>query len=152
MSTPVQALLAGALTTAVMTGLLAGCSTDPFEAYCERVEEHQVTLTEAVAAGGSDALLRVLPELRDLRDAAPRDVTDEWQQVVGRVEALGEALEDADVDPASYDRENPPEGIDDQQRAAIDGAAGELVRPTTLAALDDIETQVRDVCGTPLYQ
>ncbi|WP_068111351.1 hypothetical protein [Nocardioides dokdonensis] len=144
-----RAALVGA---AVLVGLLTGCSGDPFEAYCERVEEHQVALTEAVAAGGPDALLSVLPELQDLREAAPRDVADEWQQVVGRVEALSEALEDADVDPASYDREDPPDGIDDQQRAAIDGAARELVRPTTLAALGDIETQVRDVCGTPLYQ
>ncbi|NYD58852.1 sugar phosphate isomerase/epimerase [Nocardioides marinisabuli] len=146
----------GALGTAglalLLTGSLSACAEDRFEAYCERVEEHRVALTEAVAAGGSDALLGVLPRLQELRDEAPRDIADEWQQVVGRLEALERALEDAGVDPASYDREAPPEDLDDQQRAAIDGAARELVRPTTVAALQAVETQVRDVCGTPLYQ
>ena len=67
---------------------LGGCGQDRFEAYCERVEEHQVALTEAVAQGGPDALLDVLPRLQELSEAAPRDVADEWQQVVGRLEAL----------------------------------------------------------------
>lgn len=133
-------------------GLLAGCGGDRFETYCDRVEEHQVALTEAVAEGGPDALLDVLPRLQDLREAAPRDVADEWQQVVGRLEALEEALEDAGVDPAGYDRAEPPEDLTEEERAAIDGAARELVRPTTLSALETVETQVRDVCGTPLYQ
>ncbi|WP_341230408.1 hypothetical protein [Nocardioides salarius] len=131
---------------------LAACGQDRFEAYCERVEEHQVALTEAVAEGGPDALLGVLPRLQDISEAAPRDVTDEWQQVVGRLEALEAALEEAGVDAADYDRAEPPAGLADADRAAIDGAARELVRPTTVAALQSVETQVRDVCGTPLYQ
>ena len=131
---------------------LGGCGQDRFEAYCERVEEHQVALTEAVAQGGPDALLDVLPRLQELSEAAPRDVADEWQQVVGRLEALERALEDAGVDPADYDRAAPPEDLANDERAAIDGAARELVRPTTLGALQAVETQVRDVCGTPLYQ
>ena len=131
---------------------LGGCGQDRFEAYCERVEEHQVALTEAVAQGGPDALLDVLPRLQEISEAAPRDVADEWQQVVGRLEALERALEDAGVDPGDYDRAAPPEDLADDERAAIDGAARELVRPTTLAALQAVETQVRDVCGTPLYQ
>lgn len=144
-------LAAGALAVAVCGSLLTGCSTDPFEAYCERVEEHQEQLTEAVAAGGPDALLSVLPQLRDLRDAAPGDVVDEWQQVVGRLEALEDALEAADVDAATYDREDPPADLSEKDRTAIDAAARELVRPQTSQALATLETQVRDVCQTPLY-
>lgn len=136
----------------LVAGSLSACGGDRFETYCDRVEEHRVALTEAVAAGGPDALLGVLPRLQELREAAPRDIADEWQQVVGRLEALEEALEDAGVDPATYDRETAPEDLDDEQRAAIDGAARELVRPTTVSALQAVETQVRDVCGTPLYQ
>ena len=136
---------------AVGGSLLAGCSSGPFETYCERVEEHQESLTEAVAGGGPDALLSVLPQLRDLRDAAPGDVVDEWQQVVGRLTALEEALEDAGVDAASYDREDPPADLAEEDRTAIDAAARELVRPETAQALAALETQVRDVCQTPLY-
>lgn len=131
---------------------VSGCSSDPFEGYCETVVDHQEEITEAVAAGGPDALLRVLPQLRDLRDEAPRDVVDEWQQVVGRLEALEDALDAAGVEAAAYDREDPPEGLTDEERVAIDAAARELVRPETGAALNAIETQVRDVCQTPLYR
>ena len=140
-----------AVAAAVCGALLSGCSSDPFEAYCERVAEHQEALTEAVAGGGPDALLSVLPQLRDLRDTAPDDVVDEWQQVVGRLEALEDALEDADVDAASYDREDPPADLSEEDRTAIDAAARELVRPQTSQALATLETQVRDVCQTPLY-
>ncbi|WP_298751361.1 hypothetical protein [uncultured Nocardioides sp.] len=136
----------------LLLGLLAGCSSDPYETYCQRVEEHQPALGEAVAAGGPDALLDVLPQLRDLRDAAPRDVADEWQQVVGRLEALDEALDEAGVDPADYDREDPPEGLDPALRTAVDAAARELVRPETAQAMASLETQARDVCQTPLYR
>ena len=130
---------------------LGGCGQDRFEAYCERVEEHQVALGEAVASGGPDALLDVLPELRDLRDAAPSDIADEWQQVVGRLEALQRALDDAGVDPADYDRDDPPEGLDPGDRIAIDAAARELVRPETAQSMASVQTQARDVCQTPLY-
>jgi hypothetical protein len=146
-----RALGAGAVSVAVFGTLLTGCSSDPFEAYCERVEEHQEALTEAIAGGGPDALLSVLPQLRDLRDAAPGDVVDEWQQVVGRLEALEDALEAADVDASSYDREDPPADLSQEDRTAIDAAARELVRPQTSQALATLETQVRDVCQTPLY-
>jgi hypothetical protein len=128
---PLPVLLGLTVAAPLLLGL-GGCSSDPYETYCERVEEHQAALGEAVAAGGPDALLDVLAELRDLRDAAPSDIADEWQQVVGRLEALQRALDDAG-------------------RTAIDAAARELVRPETAQSMASVETQARDVCQTPLY-
>ncbi len=96
MTRPLPVLLGLTVAAPLLLGL-GGCSSDPYETYCERVEEHQAALGEAVAAGGPDALLDVLAELRDLRDAAPSDIADEWQQVVGRLEALQRALDDAGV-------------------------------------------------------
>jgi hypothetical protein len=132
-------------------GLLTGCSGDPYADYCDTVTEHQAAIGEAVAQGGPDALLTVLPQLRDLRDASPDDVADEWQQVVGRLQALQDALDDAGVEAGDYDREDPPDGVTEEQRTAIDAAARELVRPETAQALAVLETEVRDVCQTPLY-
>lgn len=132
-------------------GLLTGCSGDPYADYCDTVTEHQAAIGEAVAQGGPDALLTVLPQLRDLRDASPDDVADEWQQVVGRLQALQDALDDAGVEAGDYDREDPPDGVTEEQRTAIDAAARELVRPETAQALGVLETEVRDVCQTPLY-
>ena len=137
---------------AVAAGLLTACSGDPYEEYCDTVVEHQDELTEAVATGDPDALLTVLPQLRDLRDASPGDVADEWQQVVGRLEALQDALDDAGVDPGDYDREDPPADLTDEQRTAIEAAGRELVRPETAQAFAVLETEVRDVCQTPLYR
>ena len=143
-----------ALLVALMAaaGLLTGCSGDPYEDYCDTVTEHQAAIGEAVAEGGPDALLTVLPQLRDLRDASPDDVADEWQQVVGRLQALQDALDDAGVEAGDYDREDPPDGVTEEQRTAIDAAARELVRPETAQALAVLETEVRDVCQTPLYR
>ncbi len=61
-----------------------------------------------------------------------------------------EALEDADVDPATYDRGTRPRTSTTSERAAIDGAARELVRPTTLAALQATSRRRCATCAAPL--
>jgi hypothetical protein len=130
--------------------LLAGCGGDQQEAYCGAVEDHQEELSGIVGSGAPDALLKALPAFRDLQDQAPDDITDEWQQVVGRIEALSDALDDAGVDAATYDRDHPPAGLTDEDQARIDAAAAELGSGTTLRALQDLDQQARDVCRTPL--
>lgn len=138
----VRALLASAL--------LGGCGGEPGEDYCAAVEEHQAELGEIVGEGGADALLRALPIFRDLQAEAPGDVGDEWQQVVGRIAALEEALEDAGVDPAEYDAQEPPAGLSGEERERIEAAATELAAPATGAAVEALEQQALDVCKTPL--
>lgn len=146
-------LVAGLVGALALSLLVTGCSEEePYADYCALVEEHRDVLSEAVAAGGPDALISVLPRLAELRDEAPGDVADDWQQVVGRIGALADALEAAGVDPATYDRSDPPGGVGRAERTAIDAAARELARPETREALVAVETQVRDVCGTPLYR
>ena len=136
----------------VLLPLVGGCGGDPTEDYCAAVREHRAELTDIISGGGQDALLRALDIFEDLQSRAPSDISDEWQQVVGRARTLDEALRDADVDPASYDRDNPPEGLSDEERARIDAAARELGGGPTLAAFQGIEQEVRDVCQTPLTQ
>ena len=138
------------LVAALAAGLLAGCGGDPKEEYCDAVKEHQTELSDLVSTGEPDALISGLDIFHDLQDKAPSDISDEWQQFVGRVEALRSALDDAGVDPATYDREHPPVGLSAADRAAIDAAAKELGSGTTLRALQDLDQQARDVCQTPL--
>lgn len=137
------------LAVALLVPVLAGCGSSQDD-YCGAVEEHQEELSEIVGSGEPDALIQALDVLRDLQDQAPDDIGDEWQQVVGRIEALDAALEDAGVDPTTYDRDDPPAGLTDEQTAAIDAAAKELGSGTTLRALQDLDQQARDVCKTPL--
>lgn len=141
-----------ALATALLLPLvlMGACGGDAQETYCEAVEKHQATLGEAVGSGDPVALLDALDVLRDLQDQAPADIADEWQQVVGRLQALQDALDDAGVDAASYDRADPPADLDPADRSAIEGAARELVSDETALALEGLQQQARDVCKTPL--
>jgi hypothetical protein len=139
--------------TALLVALLlplTGCGGDPQEEYCAAVKEHQKELTGIVTGGGQDALIRALDIFRDLRSKAPSDVSDEWQQVVTRIQALDRALRAAGVDPASYDRSKPPPGLSRAERADIDAAARELGSRSTVDALAGLDQEARDVCRTPL--
>jgi hypothetical protein len=140
--------------TAVVLLLVAGgsvsCSDDPYADYCEVVTDRQEELTRVLDEGGPDALLRALPIFRDLQEAAPDDIRDDWQIVVNGLTALQTALDDAGVDPATYDREKPPDGVSDEERDRIDAAAQELTTSDSEAAFAAVEQQARDVCQAPL--
>ena len=144
-------LLAGAALLAVTPLVLVGCGDDddPFEAYCDEVKAQRETLSEDLV-GGATALIDALPEFERLREKSPDDLRDEWDTVTSRIGDLVDALEDADVEPATYDREQPPSGLTDDERRAIDDAARAMATPEMLEALDGVEQQARDVCKTPL--
>lgn len=130
--------------------LLAGCGGDEFDDYCAVVEEHQLELTEITTSGEPGALLEALPIYQDLRENAPDDITDEWQQVVRAVQGLVDALAEAGIDASAYDPQDPPEELSDEQEAAIKAAADQLASRATQEALEGVEQQARDVCQTPL--
>jgi hypothetical protein len=139
--------------TALLVALLlplTGCGGDPQEEYCAAVKEHQKELTGIVTGGGQDALIRALDIFRDLRSKAPSDVSDEWQQVVTRIQALDRALRAAGVDPASYDPSQPPAGLSAEDRGLIRTAAAQLAAVDTQQALATVQQEVLDVCHTPL--
>lgn len=139
--------LARALSGVLAVVVLAGCSGTPQEEYCAEVEERQGALSEAGAGAG---LLEALPEFEALAEAAPRDIGDDWEVVVQRVGELVDALETADVDPATYDPEDPPEGLAKDQQDAIVAAAQGLVDRDTLSAIGEVEQHSLDVCGIQL--
>ena len=129
---------------------LAGGCGDPKDDYCSAVKDHEQGLSQIVSDGRQDSLIRALDIFKDLQDKAPSDVTDEWQQLVSRIEALDTALRDVGVDPASYDRQKPPAGLSTEDKARIDAAARELGSEETLQALQSLDQEARDVCQTPL--
>ena len=139
-----------AAAVALLVGLLAGCTDDPYADYCEVVADKQTELTQITDEGGPDVLLRALPVFRELEDAAPQDIRDDWQVVVDALTALQSALDDAGVDPATYDRDDPPDGVSDAERARIDAAAEDLRSADSVAAFAAVEQQARDVCKAPL--
>lgn len=131
-------------------GLAGGCGKDDQESYCDAVQSHQKDLTEVLGSGTPSALLDALPIFRDLRAEAPRDLRDEWKTVVTSLEGLADALDDAGVDPATYDRDKPPSDVTPAERDRIDAASGDLDSPATVQAFAGVQQQARDVCKTPL--
>ncbi|MFC7497281.1 MULTISPECIES: hypothetical protein [unclassified Nocardioides] len=129
--------------------LLGGCGDDG-DAYCDAVAERQEELSEIVGGGSPDALIQALDIFRELQDEAPSDISDEWQQVVSSVEGLEQALDDAGVDPATYDPESPPAGLGEAEQQEIAAAASRLGSAETAQALQALDQQARDVCKTPL--
>ncbi len=141
---------------ALLTGiLLTGCSNSPEDVradYCEDVEDHQVALSDALAEDSPDALLGALPIFQDLADAAPRDIEDDWAVFLDALEGLDEALDEAGVEAAAYDADQPPADVTEDQQAAIARAADQLARPEVSQAYEGVKQQAKDVCKTALYQ
>ena len=140
---------AGLLAAALVLGGCGG-EDDPFASYCQEVKAQRTALSEDLAGGEATGLIDALPEFERLAAKAPDDLQDEWDTVTSRIGALVGALEDAGVDPATYDRKKPPAGVTEDERDAIDAAARALARPEMAQALAGVEQQARDVCKTPL--
>ena len=140
------------LALAVAAGVLAGCGTDETTGYCESVQEHQRELSDIAASTEPGAVFDALDAYRDLQDRAPRDLSDEWSQVIGRIEALERALDEAGVDPSAYDPATTLDSLPAARRAAIQGAARDLGDERVVAAMAGIEQQALDVCKMPLSQ
>ena len=111
------------------------------------------TTSRSSARSSRTAAGRPDPGAADLpgpADKAPGDITRRVAAGRRRIEALQTALEDAGVDPASYDRAAPARGPDAEDKAAIDAAAraaGERRDPAGPAALDQ---EARTSASTPL--
>ena len=144
-----SSFLRAAAAVGLCLALPAGC-TDQKEQYCDAVKDHREELGSVLGDGGPDALLKALPIFRDLADEAPDDIKDEWKTVIDAVEGLQDALEDAGVDPATYDRDDPPADLSPEEKDQIDAAARQLGSGQTVTALNGVDQQAKDVCGTPL--
>ncbi|MEJ7832793.1 MAG: hypothetical protein WKF79_07760 [Nocardioides sp.] len=136
---------------AVVGLVVAGCGEDdPYADYCEEVKAQQKSLTEIRAAGGPTALIDSLPSFEALEEKSPRDLRDEWETVTRRISVLIGALEDAGLDPETYDSLNPPDDVSEDELTVIDAAARELASAPMIVALNGVEQHALDVCKTPL--
>jgi len=143
-----RSLQAVALGIVLVLGM-TGCK-DQQEKYCDSVKDHQQQLTEVLGDGAPSALLKALPVFRDLADDAPEDIRDDWKVVIDALEGLQDALHDAGVDPATYDRDHPPAGLSQADKDAIDEAAAVVGSEDTQTAFNAVDQEAKDVCGTPL--
>lgn len=130
--------------------LATGCSSDPQADYCDAVDEHQAALSDVAASDDAGAIFGALDLYEDLRDQAPRDIADDWTEVVEPLRALEKVLTDEGVDPSTYAADDPPADLDDAGREDIAAAARAVGSEQTVAAMAAVEQHALDVCGTPL--
>ena len=115
-----------------------------------RSKDHQDELTEIVAEGGPDALLARCPSTASSQDEAPRDITDEWQQLV---DAARRPRARPWTTPAStratYDPKNPPPDLErrrggrDRRRRDRAGLGGDA------SARSRASSSRRSTCARP---
>lgn len=155
----VRTLAAAALAAALLGvgGCGGGDEDDPyavperFQDYCDEVEALRAPIGDALSTGGeTTGLIKALPSFEKLAAKAPDDIADDWAVVVDRIHDLVDALDEAGIDPATYDRKDPPAGLTPEQRDEIDAAAVALVSTATAQAMSSVQQQARDVCKTPL--
>ena len=128
--------------------LLTGCGGG--DDYCDAVKDHQADLTDVTASGEPGALLQALPIFRDLEEQAPDDIRDDWEAFLDPLEELDDALDDAGIDPATYDGKQLPGDLSAEEKKRIEDAAAGILAPTVVQAFDSVQQQAKDVCHTPL--
>ena len=127
---------------------LTGCSSEQ-EAYCEALADEQATLTDLAddaAEGGEDVLTPTLESYERLRDAAPDELLDEWDTVLGAFESLEDAVQRAGVDPGDYSSEDPPPGLSRAERERLASVASKLASFQVTEATRGIEQHADEVC------
>ena len=129
---------------------LSGCGGDPVENYCSAVKEHRKELNQMTDAGTEYGLITHLAMLRELDDAAPDDLADEWQAFVGAIEALDKAVKASGHKASDFDNAQIPADVSAADKAAIKAAADQLASQEVVAAAQGIDQQARDVCKVNL--
>lgn len=139
------ALIVALALSGVGTGvfLLLGSGDD----YCAEMASAQSVFAYD---GTGRQLVADLPTYRKLADAAPEDLSDEWQVLVSAITSLRDAIAEAGISPGDYVDGEPPLGLPEADRAAIRAAASALSSQDVVAAAGGIDQQARDVCKLQL--
>ncbi|MBD8869736.1 hypothetical protein [Nocardioides donggukensis] len=138
----------------VLLGLAGGgCGSSAEEQrddYCAAVEEQGARLTRISDEGGPGGFIEALPVLEELAGQAPADLRDEWRTFLDALRGLRDALSETGLDPDDVTADGLPDGLSQQERRRVSGAASVLARDDVRSATVGIEQHALDVCSTPL--
>lgn len=144
-------LAAAAVGLALLLGV-SGCGTDnedeaavssEFRGYCAEAKTNQSIFADD---GTGVSLINNLDKVRQIADAAPDDLQDEWQVFLGALEGLRNAIEAAGLKPSDFVDGKPPASTSVTDRQAIAVAADRLGQQDVLEAASGIEQHAKDVC------
>lgn len=141
---------AAAALAAVLVLVSAGCGGDPQESYCDALKSEQKAFSEMQEDTSGLGLLHHRSLLHRLADEAPDDLQDEWQTLLGALDAFAETLDEIGVEPDDFAHGQPPAGLSEADRTRIANAASELSAEDVVVAADGIEQHAKDVCKLQL--
>ena len=140
---------AATLLSLLLTVVLTGCGNRE-QSYCAALEADQKTFAEMQADTSGLALLRHRAMLGQLAANAPDDLDDEWQTLLGAIDAFDDTLHGAGVKPGEFVDGKPPAGLSPTKREQIAQAASELSSADVVEAANGIQQEARDVCQLQL--
>lgn len=134
------------LVIALLAAGLAACGNTE-QTYCDALKASQSLFEDN---GTGLQLIDALPQLKALATQAPDDLSDEWQTVLGALDALDTAIHDAGVKPRDFVGGKPPAGLSTPAKNSIAAAASEVASADVVSAFNGIDQQARDVCKLQL--
>lgn len=131
--------------------LLGGCGGET-EAYCEdlRSAEEQFSSFDD---GDAAQFEKAVATFRELGEAAPEEVADDWEAFLGAFDQLEAALEDAGIELSDLEQiqqGNLPEGVSPEDLQALGAEIESLSDGTVEKAGDAIEEHAQTECDVDL--
>lgn len=134
-------------------GALSACSEDPQDGdYCTAFAAEQESLARLAEADAAttDLVTPALAFYQRLGEVAPDDLADEYDTMVVAYRSLAEAIEEAGVDPAAYERGTRPEGVTAEEARQLAAVASKLDAPRVREAATGIQDHADQVCEVDL--
>ena len=134
---------------------VSGCSGGT-ESYCSSLRDQQKQLARLSARsaepgkGGAQALSDTVTVLDGLREQSPDDISDDWDTLVGALQALADAVDATGAAPSEFAGGRKPAGVTQGQYQSVVQAATELRSTRVQQAGKSIEQHARDVCKVDL--
>lgn len=138
---------------ALVSLTLTACGSDT-DAYCSQLESAQEdfeTLNSGDTTGGD--LDETFQTLRDLADAAPEEIAEEWAQLDDSIEQVQTALDEAGItfeDLSNAQSGELPEGVELEDLQALAAEFQQIGSEETRQAAETIEEHAREECDVDL--
>lgn len=145
-------------------GLLAGCGGDGDGKagggdYCDTLKSTATTVKSFTGDGATPDFSKFddfIDAAHDLEDQAPSSLADDWKVVIGGMDALTAALEDAGITleelmTAATTGQMPP-GVDQAKLMALAPKLESLSGAEMEAATDAIDKHAKDECDVDLSE
>lgn len=143
--------------------LFAGCGSDDGDSksssggdYCDKLKSLASDIKPFTAENAEPDYAKFgefIDNARELADEAPSEIEDAWKTMLGGMDALVDALEDAGIELEDFGKiaeGDIPEGVDPTKLAGLGEKLQELNGEDMEAAGEEISKHAKDECDVDL--